>query len=66
MLQKKEENISLTFELKRTGVAKNIIYLERIEKINRPQPTLDAYLQANINNGSGFVDDIENQIYEDD
>lgn len=47
--KKKEENIKLALSLRKTGVAKNIVYIKKTKKSRNFQATLDTFLQGKSN-----------------
>ena len=44
--QKKEENVKLTLTMRKTGVAKNIVYIKKTKKGRNTQTTLDNFVQG--------------------
>ena len=62
---RKESNLKLSIALKRTGVARNIIYLKKVSKpINIPN-TLDNFVEHRRRQSKDSSDHDENRIYED-
>ena len=64
LLQRKEDNLKLSLSLRKTGVAKNLIYLKKVKRPIKKVAPLDVFLQGGQKNDTNIRKE-EQQIFKD-